>query len=372
VPAVQRTYAGQTVLILVATSGDTGKAALEGFANVDGVSIAVFYPEKGVSEMQRLQMATQSGENVAVFAVQGNFDSAQTQVKKIFTDACVVEKLRSRKVILSSANSINWGRLVPQIVYYFSAYADLLVNHALKPMQKINVVVPTGNFGNILAAYYAMRMGLPVAKLICASNRNNILTEFFESGVYDANRVFHTTLSPSMDILVSSNLERLLYEINDHNTAEINQLMEQLRTKNKYEITPLMHQRLEKLFWAGWMNDADCRQVIADIHKHFGYTADPHTAIAIGVHQCYRNQTGDNTPTVIASTASPFKFASTVLDSLQAEKSGDDFEQLRKLSTITGMPCPESLLSLREKPRRFNTVLAPSDMAGAVINMAGE
>ena len=372
VPAVQRTFAGRKVLILAATSGDTGKAALEGFADVAGVSIAVFYPDKGVSEMQRLQMATQSGENVAVFAVQGNFDSAQTQVKKIFTDAKLIEQLKSSKVMLSSANSINWGRLVPQIVYYFSAYADLLANNALKPMQKINVVVPTGNFGNILSAYYAMRMGLPVAKLICASNRNNILTDFFDSGVYDTNRAFHNTLSPSMDILVSSNLERLLYEINDRSAVETERLMQNLQANNKYEITPMMHQRIKELFWAGWMDDAECKQVIADIYKQFGYTADPHTAIGIGVHQRYRKQTGDNTPTVIASTASPFKFAATVLDALNTERIGDDFAQLKTLSTITGMSCPEALLSLREKPRRFNTVLAPSDMADAVINMAVE
>ncbi|MEG2174065.1 MAG: threonine synthase, partial [Oscillospiraceae bacterium] len=266
VTAADRALDGKQVMILVATSGDTGKAALEGFRDIAGVKIAVFYPNEGVSPMQRLQMTSQKGGNVSVFAIEGNFDDAQREVKRIFTDDAIIKALDQHHTVLSSANSINWGRLAPQIVYYFSAYADLVGCGDLMMGEKVNFVVPTGNFGNILAGYYAMRMGLPINQLICASNRNNVLTDFIRTGVYDANRTFYTTLSPSMDILVSSNLERLLFELTERDCNAVAEMMQKLQQTRRYEIDSALQQKLRQSFWGGYVTDAHCEE---KIHETF-------------------------------------------------------------------------------------------------------
>lgn len=368
--AAKRALGGKKILILVATSGDTGKAALEGFCDVDGVKIAVFYPNEGVSAMQRLQMATQQGENVAVYAIEGNFDDAQTAVKSIFTDQAMQEKLAAEQVVLSSANSINWGRLVPQIVYYFSAYADLVGCEVLKLGDPVNFVVPTGNFGNILAGYYAKCMGLPVHRLICASNQNNVLTDFLRTGVYDANREFFVTDSPSMDILISSNLERLLFALNGGDDAEIRSWMEALSTDRKYTVSPAVQQKLSAEFWGGSVDDAACRRMIADTLEDIGYLADPHTAVALAVYEQYKAETKDMTPTILLSTASPFKFCPTVLEALGAKATGNAFEAARTLSRGTGAPIPDSIVLLERRATRFTEVISPDEMAAAVLSFA--
>ena len=294
--------------ILVATSGDTGKAALEGFADVPRTKILVFYPEHGVSEMQRLQMVTQSGDNVGVCAVRGNFDDAQGGVKALFSDEALREVLREKGWFLSSANSINWGRILPQIVYYISAYCDLLGAGEIKLGQKVNFCVPTGNFGNILSCYYAKRMGLPVGKLICASNRNDVLTDFIRTGVYDRNRPFHNTISPSMDILVSSNLERLLFDLSEWDDQLVKKYMADLAAAGRYEVNAALRERIQSLFYAGSCGERETGTAIRSLHRDYGYLVDTHTAVAAKVLTGYRAETGDTAPSIFVSTASPFKF----------------------------------------------------------------
>ena len=351
--SVGKTNPDEQIVILVATSGDTGKAALEGFRDAPNTRILVFYPAEGVSEMQRFQMITQEGENVGVCAIDGNFDDAQTGVKSIFTDDEVKAKLAENGMRFSSANSINWGRLVPQIVYYISAYCDLLAQGKIEAGESINVVVPTGNFGNILACYYAKLMGLPVNKLICASNRNRILTDFFETGVYDCNRPFYTTTSPSMDILVSSNLERLLYHLCDDNSDEIVTLMTSLKEEKKYVISDTVREALQEHFVGGSADDEQVAATIRSVFDATEYLCDTHTAVAVNVYEQYRANSGDNTPTVIASTASPFKFAPAILEALGASLTEKPYDQLADLQAFTGWKIPQPLDSLCDKVIRF-------------------
>ena len=351
--SVGKTNPDEQIVILVATSGDTGKAALEGFRDAPNTRILVFYPAEGVSEMQRFQMITQEGENVSVCAIDGNFDDAQTGVKAIFTDDDVKAKLAENGMRFSSANSINWGRLVPQIVYYISAYCDLLAQGKIGAGDSINVVVPTGNFGNILACYYAKRMGLPVNKLICASNRNRILTDFFETGIYDCNRPFYTTTSPSMDILVSSNLERLLYHLCGENSDEIADLMAALKADKKYVVSDAVLSALKQDFVGGSADDAQVADTIRHIFACTDYLCDTHTAVAVRVYEDYRAKSGDETPTVIASTASPFKFAPAILEALGSDLAETPYDQLADLQAVTGWKTPQPLASLRDKEIRF-------------------
>lgn len=354
------------VVILVATSGDTGKAALEGFRDVPGTKIIVFYPVDGVSRIQKLQMATQSGENVYVASVKGNFDDAQSGVKMIFTNPDCEKKLDENKKAFSSANSINWGRLVPQVVYYFSAYADMLNNGDIESGEEINVCVPTGNFGNILAAYYAKRMGLPIAKLICASNMNNVLTDFINTGTYDKNRAFHTTISPSMDILISSNLERLLYLISG-DSALVSDYMTSLKNEGKYTVNESIKSVVGENFAGGYCSDEESKATIGAYKEKYGYTMDTHTAVAVKVYDDYAQKTGDTRKTVIASTASPFKFNEAVLTALGEDVSGkDEFTLLDDLSGVSGLNIPESLNELRVKEVRFTDVYEKTEMIDAV------
>ncbi len=354
------------VVILVATSGDTGKAALEGFKDVEGTKIIVFYPVDGVSRIQKLQMATQSGENVYVASVKGNFDDAQSGVKMIFTNPDCEKKLEENKKAFSSANSINWGRLVPQVVYYFSAYADMIASGDIKCGEKIDVCVPTGNFGNILAAYYAKCMGLPVNKLICASNMNNVLTDFIATGTYDKNRNFHTTISPSMDILISSNLERLLYLISK-DADKVAMYMESLKNEGKYTVDEAIKAVVCENFAGGYCSDDEAKATIGEHKAKFGYTMDTHTAVAVKVYDDYVEKTGDETKTVIASTASPFKFNEAVLTALGENVEGkDEFELLDALNAASGMEIPASLNELRVKEVRFTDVYEKTEMIDAV------
>ena len=323
------------IVILVATSGDTGKAALEGFKDVEGTKILVFYPNDGVSPMQKLQMTTQEGNNVGVCAIYGNFDDAQTGVKSIFTNKEILDRFEKNNLVFSSANSINWGRLAPQIVYYVSAYCDMVNSGAVNFGDKINIVVPTGNFGNILAAYFAKEMGLPVNKLICASNANKVLTDFIETGIYDRNRDFYTTVSPSMDILISSNLERLLYLLNGNNDEEIVDWQNKLFSVGEYKVNGEVLAKIKDSFVGGFCDDVATRNIIKETYDKYGYLIDTHTAVAFKVYEEYVEKTGDNTKTVIASTASPYKFAPSVLAALNQELSDDDFENLEKLSKYT-------------------------------------
>ena len=351
--SVQKAAPGEKVVILVATSGDTGKAALEGFRDAPDTEILVFYPQDGVSEMQRLQMITQEGGNVHVCAIRGNFDDAQTGVKALFTDDEVKAALKENGMRFSSANSINWGRLVPQIVYYVSAYCDMLAAGKVTMGEPMNVVVPTGNFGNILACYYAKRMGVPVGKLICASNRNRVLTDFFETGVYDCNRDFYTTTSPSMDILVSSNLERLLYHLAGDNSDTLNAWMTGLREDKKYAVSADVKAAMDDLFAAGSADDTRVAATIRDTYEKTGYLLDTHTAVAVAVYEDYCRDTGDTTPTVIASTANPYKFTPAILEALGGADSDKPYELMQELNEKTGCPIPAPLAGLRDKAIRF-------------------
>ena len=363
--AIRKTGEDKEVVILVATSGDTGKAALEGFKDVKGTKIQVFYPVDGVSKIQKLQMTTQDGNNVSVVAVKGNFDDAQTGVKKIFTDTAYIEKLDKKGYSLSSANSINWGRLVPQIVYYFSAYCDLLKKGEINLGEEINICVPTGNFGNILAAYYAKCMGLPVKKLICASNKNNVLTDFIKTGTYDRNRTFHTTISPSMDIIISSNLERLLFIMSGRNDEEIRKYMSLLSSDGKYTVSDDIFEKIKADFYAGSCDDDETKSTIKEINEKYSYTPDTHTAVGIKVYNDYAKETGDNTKTVIASTANPFKFNKSVLEALENNGAFDDkdeFELLDMLCAESGLEIPESLRCLKNKEVRFSAVCDKDEM----------
>ena len=360
------------IVILVATSGDTGKAALEGFKDVSNTRILVFYPENGVSPMQKLQMTTQEGKNVAVCAIKGNFDDAQSGVKKIFTDTAVAEKLAASGMMFSSANSINWGRLVPQIVYYCSAYCDMLEKGNLTLGEKMNVVVPTGNFGNILAAYYAKLMGIPIGKLICASNANNVLTDFLTTGTYDRNRDFYTTMSPSMDILISSNLERLLFHLSGENDEQIKELMKLLSETGKYTVSEDIKTKISENFAAGFADDVMTSQTIKETYETDGYLSDTHTAVAIKVFRDYRQKTGDQTPTVIASTASPYKFAKNVLCAVTGSTPQlDEFDMALSLEEKTGVKMPSQIRELKEKEVRFTSVSDVADMEQQVFDMLG-
>ena len=356
----------EKTLILVATSGDTGKAALDGYHDIPGVEIAVFFPTGGTSEIQRLQMVTQEGENVAVYAVRGNFDDAQTGVKKVFGDQAIAAELAKRNIRLSSANSINWGRLVPQIVYYFAAYAQLLKAGRITFGDEVDFCVPTGNFGDILAGYYAKRMGLPVHKFICASNSNNVLTDFIRTGTYDKKRAFYTTISPSMDILVSSNLERLLYHLCGEDTEKLTGWMNALQSGGAYTVDAATADAVRALFYGGCCDDKETVEVIRNTFEKDGYLCDTHTAVAVGVYEQYLKETGDNTPAVIASTASPYKFPDSVLDAFDCEKPADPFAEAELLAKLSNTKIPAPITALRTKPVRFENTCAAADMADFV------
>lgn len=355
----------RTACILVATSGDTGKAALEGFADVPGTKIMVYYPAEGVSPMQKLQMTTQQGKNVQVIAIRGNFDDAQSAVKRIFTDKATIDKLNAEGMMFSSANSINWGRLAPQIAYYVSAYCDMVKSGAVKLGETVNICVPTGNFGNILAGYIAKQMGLPVHKFICASNSNNVLTDFFRSGgTYDRNRPFYTTTSPSMDILVSSNLERLLFLVSGQDSGMVADLMRQLSETGKYTVPENLSAKITADFWAGCCDDAKAAQTIRALWDGEHYLADTHTAVGVRVYEDYRTETGDKTPTIIASTASPFKFCRAVVEALGGTLEKDDVTQLDVLSGMTGLAAPAPLAALAGKQPRFDLTVDKESILG--------
>lgn len=357
-----------TVAILVATSGDTGKAALEGFADVPGTKIAVFYPDGGVSDIQRAQMATQGGDNVLVLAVRGNFDDAQTGVKDLFADAALAAELDKAGVVLSSANSINWGRLAPQIAYYFAAYAQLLRAGAVAPGERVDFSVPTGNFGDILAGYFAKRAGLPVGKLLCASNSNNVLTDFLRTGVYDKNRPFLRTMSPSMDILVSSNLERLLY-LAAQDGERVSEWMQALRGEGKYAVgEELLSLLTDEGFAAFFASEEETARVIRTVWDEKGYLADPHTAAGLSAAEQYRRESGEVRPTIALSTASPFKFAAAMLSSLGEAVPENDFAALDALSAFAKTPVPAPLDALRAREERFKTVVEKDEMRESVRN----
>lgn len=370
--SLQKTGAGKDALILVATSGDTGKAALEGFQDVPGTRILVFYPKDGVSPMQERQMCTQEGKNVSVCAVEGNFDDAQTGVKRIFGDEKIRGRLSENGLMFSSANSINWGRLLPQIVYYFSAYCGLCASGRIKRGEPVNFAVPTGNFGNILAAYYAKKMGLPVGKLICASNSNDVLTEFLTTGVYSRNRRFYTTISPSMDILVSSNLERLLYDLTGRDAERVSGWMRELAETGEYRVDGDVFSKIRSLFYAACCDDDATRAEIKTRFRTDGYLCDPHTAVAARVYEEYRRDTGDaQTPGVVVSTASPYKFAPDVLEALEGNGvSSGGFEAVERLSRLTGTPVPKPIAALRDKPVRFRISCAKEKMGETVLGFA--
>ena len=366
--AVKKLNMDKKVVILVATSGDTGKAALEGFKDVPGTEIMVFYPVEGVSDMQKRQMVTQEGENVTVCAVKGNFDDCQSGVKKIFTDHTVLDALEKGGMTFSSANSINWGRLVPQIVYYVSSYVSL-AESGESYGDLLNVVVPSGNFGNILAAYYAKMMGVPLGKLICASNINKVLTDFIRTGVYNRNRQFYPTTSPSMDILISSNLERLLYLLTGEDDAQIREWFTALAEKGTYEVTDAVKAKLTEQFYGGFCDDAETKATIAELYQKYGYTCDTHTAVAVKVYEDYRKETGDTTKTLIASTASPFKFSASVLDALGKKPADgtDEYDMVELLHEVSSMEIPQSLAALKTKPRRFDGSIDKSEMQQFVL-----
>ncbi len=364
--SLRKTGEEKTACILVATSGDTGKAAMEGFADVPQTKIMTFYPQDGVSQIQKLQMVTQRGKNVGVCAVRGNFDDAQSGVKRIFSDETIRARLAERGYFLSSANSINWGRVLPQLVYYISAYCDLLNAGELQMGEKVNFCVPTGNFGNILACFYAKEMGLPVGRLICASNSNDVLTEFIRTGIYDRNRPFHTTMSPSMDILISSNLERLLFALSGGDDALVRRCMEQLGTTGRYEIGGDLLEKLQALFYGGSCGEAETRAAIGGMYRR-GYLIDPHTAVAAKVLADYRRETGDETPAVFASTASPFKFCDSVLEAIGESPTADSLERLEQLERVSGVAAPRNLAALKGKSVRFSDVVEKERMEQAVL-----
>ena len=363
--SLKKTGEEKTVCILVATSGDTGKAALEGFRDVDRTKILVFYPDGGVSEIQKLQMVTQEGRNVGVCAVRGNFDDAQTGVKRIFSDAQLRGTLASRGYFLSSANSINWGRVLPQIVYYVSSYCDLLASGDIEEGQTVNVCVPTGNFGNILSGFYAKKMGVPIGRLICASNENNVLTDFIRTGTYDRNRPFYQTASPSMDILISSNLERLLYLLSGSD-EEVRGYMQALAETGRYTVSERVFRAVQAEFSCGFCTDAQGAQTIGKTFREKNYLLDTHTAVACTVLEGYRAETGDGTLTVVESTASPFKFCASVLDALGVTEHQPGTKVLGQLTAVTGREAPLPLASLAGKTPRFGEVADKAAMQSVV------
>lgn len=359
------------IVILTATSGDTGKAALAGFANVEGTKIIVFYPKNGVSKVQELQMVTQKGDNTSVIAIHGNFDNAQSGVKAMFENKKLAKELDQAGYQFSSANSINIGRLVPQIVYYVYAYGKLLQNGEIEEGEEINVVVPTGNFGNILAAYYAKNMGLPIAKLICASNENKVLYDFFQTGTYDKNREFILTTSPSMDILISSNLERLIYQIAGGDAKKDQELMNDLKSKGVYAITEEMKKNLAD-FEAGYATEEQVKQTIHDLYTDTGYVIDTHTAVAASVYNEYRKNTGDTAKTVIASTASPYKFARSVMTAIDASYDAmEEFELIDELHKVSQMDIPNAIEEIRNAEIRHTTECDIDQMEASVKAVLG-
>lgn len=370
--SMQKTGETKKILILVATSGDTGKAALEGFHDVENTSIIVFYPADGVSDAQKLQMTTQEGNNVYVCAVEGNFDDTQTGVKRIFSDPVMAETLANDGFRLSSANSINWGRLLPQIVYYFWSYAQLINSKQISLGDSVNFVVPTGNFGNILAGYYAKRMGLPIGKLICASNQNNVLTDFFNKGEYDRNREFYQTSSPSMDILISSNLERLLFELANRDGAQVAQWMDSLQTDGKYSLTKEQHLAIQDVFYSAWCDDEVGAFMIRHMFEDHDYLIDTHTATAQSAYEIYSDQTDDASMAMILSTANPYKFSFDVLDALKDSDVGldgkDTFELCNELSRYTKTKIPEAILALQDKAVLFSDVCPADKMEQCVLS----
>jgi len=363
--AMNKNKEDRKICILTATSGDTGKAALEGFADVQGTEIVVFYPDHGVSQVQERQMVTQQGKNTHVFAVKGNFDDAQTGVKKIFSDDSFNQELAKKGYRLSSANSINIGRLVPQVAYYVYGYVKLVEKGIIKNGDKINIVVPTGNFGNILAAYYAGNMGIPVKKFICASNENKVLTDFINTGTYNLHREFFLTNSPSMDILISSNLERLLYHLSGENGGEITELMARLEKDGKYTVSPKINYALDK-FYGGSADMKRTNEAIGDMYRNHGYLMDTHTAVGYRVYEDYAAYTGDRTPTLLASTASPYKFADSVAESTGIPKGSDGFGSIKSIEKETGVKVPQGLKDLDKKEVRFSEKLDIADMERAV------
>jgi threonine synthase len=346
-------------VILVATSGDTGKAALEGFKNIDGISVIVFYPHGGVSEIQRLQMDTTDGFNTHVVSVRGNFDDCQTGVKEIFSDLALRELINKENVEFSSANSINWGRLCPQIVYYFYAYSMLVNSGDIKTGEKIDFCVPTGNFGNILAGYYAKEMGLPIRKLICASNKNNVLTDFFTSGTYNRKRDFHKTISPSMDILISSNLERFLFEISGHDANVVNDWYNNLADNGSFTVSRSVKNAMDTIISAGWVDEADVLKTIHDIYKSNSVVIDTHTAVGVAVADRLKT---DSTPLVIASTASPYKFSCDVLNGIRNTANADEFAAIEAISQLSGKKIHKAVDGLRNRQVRHNKVIDINEM----------
>ena len=367
--AARKLNLSQEIVILTATSGDTGKAALQGFANVEGTKIIVFFPYKGVSKIQKRQMLTQEGANTYVIGIKGNFDDAQRGVKEIFEDLVFSKRMREKNYILSSANSINIGRLVPQIVYYFYAYLNMLGEGEIKNGEKINIAVPTGNFGDILAAYYAKEMGLPVNKLICASNENRVLADFFDTGVYDKRRKLVMTISPSMDILVSSNLERLLWTISERDAQQVGELMNSLRDKGFYRINSEMKKKL-KDFYGGFSPQEESHRCIKEIFEESKYLIDPHTAVAYAVYKKYVKETGDKTKTVIVATASPFKFTKSVMESIDSRyKKYDDFELIEKMSDLAQVPIPSGVRDIEKMPIRHKMVCEKEEMKAKIAEI---
>lgn len=359
------------IVILTATSGDTGKAALEAFKNIEGVKIIVLYPSKGVSEIQKRQMITQEGDNTFVIAIEGCFDDAQSAIKEIFTDREFNNAIRSKGYIFSSANSINIGRLIPQTVYYFYAYLQMLKTGEINIDEKVNIAVPTGNFGNILAAYYCMKMGLPVNKLICASNENNVLHDFFKTGVYDKRRNLKPTISPSMDIIISSNLERLLYDMSKGNARLIANMMEELNKKGYYIIPDSLKDRME-LFYGGYSDEASTLSAIEEIYNKTNYVVDTHTAVAYSVYMNYLDETKDHTKTIIASTASPFKFTKSVCDALKINRNETtDFQLIELLANAIGEPTPVPIRNIETKPILHNTLCKKDDIKNVIENILG-
>ena len=369
--SAKKVSGGKKIVILVATSGDTGKAALEGFCDVENTEILVFYPSDGVSPMQKLQMDSQKGENVHVCAIKGNFDDAQSGVKKIFTNNDVKAKLAENNLQFSSANSINWGRLAPQIVYYISAYCDMLDRGEDYLKDGFNIVVPTGNFGNILAAYYAKKMGVPINKLICASNANNVLTDFINTGKYDRNRKFFTTISPSMDILISSNLERMLFELTGNDDTAVAKMQKDLSDTGTFTVSDEVKAKMGDHFFGGCCDDDATLETIKELFEEYGYLCDTHTAVAMNVYKQYVKTTGDNRPTVIASTASPYKFANSVLSAVSENKADSEFETVRILSNDTKTEIPAPIKALENAEVRFKDICEKDDMLAQVYKALG-
>lgn len=356
------------IVILTATSGDTGKAALEGFANVNGIKIIVFYPEKGISEVQKRQMQTQEGKNTFVIGVNGNFDDAQRAIKEVLNDDEFKNLLEKNDYMFSSANSINIGRLIPQIVYYVYSYFKLLRENRIDSGEEINIVVPTGNFGNILAAYYSKKMGLPIDKLICASNENNVLTDFINTGIYDCERNFLITNSPSMDILISSNLERFLYDISGQDSKVINKLMKDLKENSKYEINDYMKSNMKDLY-GDFANDNEVLKGIKEIYEECNYLIDTHTSVGYMVYKKYKEKTGDNKKTIIASTASPFKFTKSINDALELSDENDEFKLIKELSEIIKIEIPKGVKDLEDKEKIHNEICNKDEIKNVIKNI---